>query len=871
VAAVSPLPAKPDYQLITDPGELRALTDRLIAEGKPVAYDVETSYDGEPRADAQKHPEENFICGFSLTNSLAWARAVPITFESGPNIDPKFAAKCLHRLAEARDADGRPLLVPHNASFELRCTARLFEKQLGIPLEDAYFEVRSDTMVEAYIEAAHESYALKSLTKETFGHRMTEIMELFETPGGKKLTKFQQDCIQFHLLDPADPKVTDYMCEDALWTLKHHLLRYPKVTDPAFRGAFLFKVDMGQLPIICAMSDTGMAYDWNMMREAAQRGQAFNARLAAEINADLAAQLGRPVSLSLASPPQIAKVLYDKDEGLGLRQRRKTKGGKPSTDKLALKPLAAVHPVVRKIQQYRQIKRRVTDNYAGKYEQDYNYAPDGRAHPNILYTAAVTGRFAFSRPAAQQPPKTSTWTLESGETFTFPWRDFITVPPPGALGDTEHCGWYILGFDWGQAELRALAGEAQETALLEAYARGEDVHRLTAALMLGKPLEQVSEEDRALGKTQNFAVAYQLSAPSLAERLGVPKEEGQRLYDAWFAAYPRVKAWTERTVVQAKRDGYTMSRFGRKHPIWEFAKVCEFCQAKGVLSKWTSGQHRCPRCNGLGTPRSEAIIAHGERLAGNAPIQGGATGDAMRVAMLRADKALKKAGLDRTVRLFLNVHDSLEFYVRKDVPPGEVIRVLQPAVVFPVEGWPSMVADWHAGMRMGSLKELEVGPDFSVTVKGVKEEAPVSGDDEDDEVELPAVDLSAVKAVTGKAEVSDARVPETAVGSEPGVLGDLAGSGDALGGAGRHPRTVIVALPGKPDVSAARRFKAALDRLPGPNTVILRTPGADITVTGTFGLAPEHQADVAFILPGAVVTYDEASVDYAAIAAGITV
>ena len=117
---------------------------------------------------------------------------------------PKFAAECLWRLAAARDGDGRPLLVPHNAIFELRCTARLFEKQLGMSLEEAYFEVRSDTMVEAYIEAAHESYALKSLTWETFGHKMTEIMELFgrRALSGKKLTKFQQDSIQFHLLDP---------------------------------------------------------------------------------------------------------------------------------------------------------------------------------------------------------------------------------------------------------------------------------------------------------------------------------------------------------------------------------------------------------------------------------------------------------------------------------------------------------------------------------------------------------------------------------------------------------------------------------------------------------------------------------------------
>ena len=96
------------------------------------------------------------------------------------------------------------------------------------------------------------------------------------------------------------------------------------------------------------------------------------------------------------------------------------------------------------------------------------------------------------------------------------------------------------------------------------------------------------------------------------------------------------------------------------------------------------------------------------------------------------------------------MHDSLDFYVRKDVPPGEVIRVLQPAVVFPIEGWPEVVADWHTGTRMGSLAELEVGPDFGVTVKGAKAETVVPGDDDEDDVDLPAVDVSVVRAVTQK-------------------------------------------------------------------------------------------------------------------------
>lgn len=862
------LPDRYDADLITDAAELKDLTDRLVGEAKPVGYDVETSYEGEPRADAAKHPEENFICGFSLTNSLSWARAVPVAFESGPNIDPEIAARCLHQLAQARDAQGRPLLVPHNAVFELRCTARLFQRYLGIPLADAYFEVRSDTMVEAYIEAEHESYALKSLTWETFGIKMTEILELFQLGDGKKLTKFQEDSIQFHLLDPSSPKVIDYMCDDAHKALAHHLLRWPLVIDPKFRGAFLFKVDMGQIPLVCGMADTGIAYDWNLMREAAQRGQAFMGKLATEINADISDRLGRPVAFSLASPVQVARVLY---EDLGLPVRRKTKGGKPSTDQKAIKSLARDHPIVQKIQWYRQVKRRCVDNYAGKYEKDYNYAADGRAHPNILYTAAVTGRFAFSKPAAQQPPKTKQWQLAAGETFLFPWRDFITVPPPGTLGDDEHRGWYILGFDLSQAELRALAGEAGETALIEAFARGDDIHRLTASRIFGVPLVAVTDDQRAVGKTTNFAVAYQQGVDGLAETLGIPKAEAQQIYDAWFDGYPSIKAWTESTVRHARQDGFTTSRFGRRHPIWEFAKTCPDGH------KWRNAVNRCTQCGQLGMPKSEQIIAHGERLAGNAPIQGGATGDYMRIAMVRADKALKAAGLAGKVCLYLNVHDSLDFYVRKDVAPATVIQVLQPAVIFPVAGWPPMVAEWHAGLRMGSLRELEVGPDWSVKVKGVKEETAVPGaDDEDDDVSSPAVNLAAVKVAATRTEVSDApaetETPAAVQSAELGGLDRLDPDGVGPGRAGYSDlaaRTVIVTVPQVPTAGAAKRLQALLVAGPGLNKVILRTPAGDVTVPGTSSLTPYHQADVAFIMPGAQVTYDTASVDYGAIADGL--
>lgn len=810
-----PLPTAPNYALVTEADELLELTDLLIAESAPVAYDIETSYEGAPRPDAQKHPEENFICGFSLTNSLAWARAIPIGFESGPNIDPRLAAECLWRISCAVDAEGRPLLVSHNAIFEARCSARLFTRHLGdhpefgqqVRASGGYYPLRSDTMVEAYIEAAHQSYGLKALTKETFDHQMTEIAELF----GDKLTQGQQERMQFHLLDVTDPKVRDYMCEDALWALAHHRRRFPLVTDPAFHGYKMYAWDMRLLPVLCKMEDVGVRYDWNLMREWAARGKVFMDKLAGEILADLTVEMGRPVAVNLSSPAQLSKLLYD-DLKLPVK-RRSDKTGKPSTDKLAIAKLAKTHPVAKKIQDWRGLKRLCVDNYLGKYEADYSYAPDGMAHPNFLPCAVITGRFASTRPAVQQSPKKYRYQLSSGESFEVNFRDCITVPPPGALGDSDLHGWYLLGFDFSQAELRAFAGEAGETALIEAFARGDDVHRTTAALMLGKPLSAVTDQDRSVGKTLNFAVAYGLGVDGLADRLQVSKDEAQQLFDAWSAAYPRIRAWTERTVTEAKRTGYTLSRFGRKHPIWEFRST------------------------------NPAIYAKGGRLAGNAPIQGAATGDVPRMAMVRADAALAAAGLADKVHLFLNVHDALEWYVRRDVPPEKVISVLEPAVIFDVPGWPPMVADWHLGLRWGSVKAVTVSTDGRVTVTGAAPQ--IVSWDGDDDPELPPP----VETEGGREMPKSSSPTAETVQVQQGSLESVNAPEDLSTPVDRPGRVVAVTVQRAVTSDAMSKFLTGIRDLAGPNRVVFRTAdGEEVLVPHLTGLTPRHRRVVGDLL-----------------------
>ena len=808
----------PSYGLLTTERELEERVSALISDGKPFGFDIETGYEGETREEAQLHPEENFIAGLSLTNSLRWARYVPIRHNSGTNLDPEFVARTIWPLLQTG------LGVPHGGQFELRTMSKEFLE--FVPESAAtrgYFPIRSDTMLEAHAEGCHPTIALKPLTLATFGHEMAEIMSLF--PG--KLTKFEKDSIRFSDLDQHDPAVYEYACEDSLWTLGHHYKRFPHI-----RTSLIYQMEMGILPIVCAMEDFGLQYDWLYMRDGALRGRAFQERLGNEISGDLTELLGESVKLNLASPKQVSEVLYDKLKLPVKRRSRKT--NKPSTDKIALKALSGRHPIVQKMINWRQLAK-LCGTYLEKYEKNYSYALDGRTHPHHMQCGVPAGRFAVSDPPYQQSPKKYHYELATGETFDFKFRNAIVAPP----------GYYGIGYDYSQMEVRVLAGEAGEMQLIEAFANGEDIHVKTASLMLGIPREDVDEDQRAIGKTLGLALGYQMGVDGLADRLGISLGEAQDLFDQYFAAYPRIKTYLEQSVAQAMRQGFIHTKFGRRVPIWDYM----------APERWK---------------RREA-----ERLAGNAPIQGGAA-DYMKLAMIRADQALRKAGLiQRGVRLVMNIHDALEWYVPLSIPPSEIINALtkggvvdeHPAILFPVEGWPPMEAEWHvwgpaSHPCWGGAKTLEIHADGSIAVKGDRVEEFIPGDEDEEGPALPKVDLEAMRAARAS---SPPPAPEpgagSPAGSDPGlprVLSPYSGP----------PRTVVIESA-RPAPDQFRELLGLVETTPGPNHVILRMPDGDVPFGQACGLSPDHETDIAFLLGGAKVHYDAASVDAAAVASDL--
>jgi DNA polymerase-1 len=819
-----------NYGLVTSLDELATLTTMLIDAGIPYGFDIETGYRGPDKEKWALHPETAHIAGISFTNSTDWARYAPLGHDCAGNLDNRAAARLLWQLLRTG------LGVAHNIGFELRHLAKFFRDLLSddpdhgadVTAAHGYFPVRSDTMVEAYLIADYPQFGLKPLTERLFGHKMTELHELFPS-----LAKNRRKHLRFNVL-PLDPKVVEYACEDSVWCLAIHQHYYSRVRT---RG--LYTVEMAiSTQVVPAMEDVGVRYDWARMRTAATDLRIFRDRFNAEIMRDLAGLVGRPVGINLASPPAISKLLYDT---LGFTTTVYTATTrhlpkdqrKMSTGKIALQRLAKQHPVVERIRQWKEITR-LLGTYLDKYEDAYGYAPDGNTHPNHLSAYIPTGRFAVGDPPYQQSPRMYHFDLaeavaihlrhaeEHGKNCACDAPEFI--PPQGTCfrhnfrdNIVAPAGWYILGFDLSQAELRAIAGEAQETALLKAFEAGEDVHTLTAALIFGIPIEQVTKVQRSVGKTLGFALLYGMGVKSLADRLGVPQEEAQRLYDTYFTVYAGIAAWTKKQVIQGTTFGFVTDRFGRHMPIWAFKSD------------------------------NEKTRQMGERQCVNYPIQAGATGSYVKGAMVRAMIALRKAGLTDTVKLVMNIHDALEFYVHGSIDPTELIAVLQPAVIYPVPGWPAMKADWHAGKRWGSPKELTVMPDGRLLVADgriVDVPATLEHDDDEDEEVLVLPDEDYVSPEEVSAAVATLADPVR--------------------------RTVTVTLQAMPDPDAWARFTRLMTDLPGHHRVRLDTPDGQLDLDLDTALGPEHLAEASVILGPVSIHFAPSQVDTQSLLQGLT-
>jgi DNA polymerase-1 len=338
--------------------------------------------------------------------------------------------------------------------------------------------------------------------------------------------------------------------------------------------------------------------------------QALNERLTAEVT-ELATAIQEDAgeSFNVNSTPQLRTILFDK---LGLTPSKKTKTGF-STDAASLEKMVGQHPIIEHLLRYREVEKLRSTYGTGLLAE---VGPDDRIHATFNQTVARTGRLSSDAPNLHNIPVRS----EQGRAFR---RAFV----PAA-------GMELLVADYNQIELRCIAHLAEDPGLLAAFNAGDDIHTATAARVFHVDPADVDGGQRAKAKMVSYGLAYGMEAYGLATRLNISRGEAAEILDAYFEAFPSVKAYMERTVAEARERGYTETLFGRRRPIPELASP------------------------------NRGIKQAGERQAMNAGIQGLAA-DIFKVALIRLNQVLRERAMRS--RIVLQVHDE----VILEVPPEE--------------------------------------------------------------------------------------------------------------------------------------------------------------------------------------------------------
>lgn len=368
----------------------------------------------------------------------------------------------------------------------------------------------------------------------------------------------------------------------------------------------LWGMDLPLSYVLAEMEQNGVALDLPYFKSLGKELSGEIKRLEKEIH-ELA---GRP--FNVGSPQQLQKILF---EELMLPAKVKTKSGY-STDAGVLESLISSHPIIAKILEFRHISK-LNSTYVEALPKMVS-ARDQRVHGEFNQTVTATGRLSSTNPNLQNIPIRT----ELGKRIR---AGFIASHPEGVL----------ISADYSQIELRLLAHMSGDEKLIEAFIADQDVHARTASLIFDTAVEQVSSEQRGIGKTLNFALIYQQGAYATGQSLGISTKEAQGFIERYFESFPKVKAFMNRVLSEARSASHVQTLWGRRR---YFSHLND---------------------------RNEGIRKADERAAFNAPLQGSAA-DLMKLAMIKLQGELAERGMK--TKLILQVHDELVL----DVPPDEI-------------------------------------------------------------------------------------------------------------------------------------------------------------------------------------------------------
>ncbi len=545
------------------------------------------------------------LVGLSFTDHCGQGAYVPIG-HTGPGTPTQLDRKLVLQKLKSLFEDDSRKKVGQNLKYDLSILSNH-----GIDLRGIEF----DTMLESYVlDSTGSRHDMDSLALKYLGYKTVTYEDV--TGKGKNQINFSEV--------PLD-RASHYAAEDADITLRLHESLWPRLQELPSLAKLFREIEMPLVPVLSRIERHGVRIDTDMLRR--QSGEL--AHRLAELEQEAYRIAGQP--FNLASPLQIQEVLFNQ---LKLPVLKKTPKGQPSTAEEVLQELSIDYPLPRVILEYRGIAK-LKSTYTDKLPDMVN-PRTGRVHTSYHQAVAATGRLSSSDPNLQNIPVRTAEGRRIRQAF---------VPEDGNL---------LLSADYSQIELRIMAHLSGDRGLLAAFEQGSDVHRATAAEVFGMPPEQVTDEMRRNAKAINFGLIYGMSAFGLAQQLRIDRGAAQAYIDLYFARYPAVKEFMDRTRAQAHATGYVETVFGRRLYL--------------------------PEINTANQARRQ----YAERTAINAPMQGTAA-DLIKLAMLAVDAWILDSGI--RARMIMQVHDELVFEIPEtelETVSHEIRRLMTGAAQFAV-------------------------------------------------------------------------------------------------------------------------------------------------------------------------------------------
>jgi DNA polymerase I len=561
-------PVSVRYETVRTDAQLASWIERCRSSGRFV-LDTETT------SLVARHAD---LVGIALSDAPGSACYIPIAHREGHQLSRASILSAIQSLLENVSL----VMIGHHLKYDLTILERA-----GLSVSCGL----DDTLLMSYVlDAATGRHDMDSLALRHLGHQTIS----YEDVCGKGAKQIRFD-------DVAIETAAQYAAEDADITYRLFQCFAERLSAVPALASIYRDLELPVMGILRSIENHGALIDPDIL---AQQSLDLGQRLDA-LEAEAIDLVGRP--FNLASPKQLQAILYDE---LKLPVLKKTPKGQPSTNEEVLQELALDYPLPKILITHRSLSK-LKGTYTDKLPLDIDPI-DGRIHTSFHQAVTSTGRLSSSDPNLQNIPIRT----EEGRRI----RKAFIAPP----------SWVVLASDYSQIELRIMAHLSADRGLVQAFARGDDIHRATAGDVFGVEPMFVTDDLRRRAKAINFGLIYGMSAFGLARQLGIDRGEAQQYIDRYFERYPGVKQYMERTRAMAHDQGYVETVFGRRLML--------------------------PDIHAKQAPVRQAA----ERAAINAPMQGTAA-DIIKRAMIAVWAWLEHS--DVPCRLLLQVHDELVFEV----------------------------------------------------------------------------------------------------------------------------------------------------------------------------------------------------------------